>query len=173
MALSKAGGRRRVQAGPYGPEKTERAVIATTDPETLPDATTWYLVTNLPAPGSTGTQHSTLPEASLEEIIRLYGLRMWIEQSRHSGPRGFRMGRLPSAKRSSHSAALAAGVLCLLLLLVPSQPLSSRSRLASRKLRMPDDPAGRTGSSARLGSQGKKLGWETESGGDRLRVEEV
>ncbi len=145
-----------VKAGPYGPEKTERAVIATTDPETLPDATTWYLVTNLPAPGSTGTQHSTLPEASLEEIIRLYGLRMWIEQSRHSGPRGFRMGRLPSAKRSSHSAALAAGVLCLLLLLVPSQPLSSRSRLASRKLRMPDDPAGRTGSSARLGSRGKK-----------------
>src|SRR5436190_1923823 len=70
-----------VKAGPYGPEKTERAVIATTDPETLPDATTWYLVTNLPAPGSTGTQHSTLPEASLEEIIRLYGLRMWIEQS--------------------------------------------------------------------------------------------
>jgi len=70
-----------VKAGPYGPEKTERAVIATTDPETLPDATTWYLVTNLPAPGSAGTQHSTLPEASLEEVIRLYGLRMWIEQS--------------------------------------------------------------------------------------------
>ena len=70
-----------VKAGPYGPEKTERAVIATTDPVTLPDATTWYLVTNLPAPGSTETHQSALPAASLEEVIRLYGLRMWIEQS--------------------------------------------------------------------------------------------
>src|SRR5205814_10595335 len=94
--------------------------------------------------------------ASLEEVIRLSGIRLWIEQSRHSGQRGLRLGRLPSPKRSSHWAALAAGVLCLLLLLVPSQTLSYRSRLASRKLRMPDDPAGRTGSSARLGSRGKK-----------------
>jgi SRSO17 transposase len=70
-----------VKAGPYGPEKMERAVIATTDPETLPDATTWYLVTNLPAPGSTETQPNALSGASLEELIRLYGLRMWIEQS--------------------------------------------------------------------------------------------
>jgi len=70
-----------VKAGPYGPEKTERAVIATTDPVTLPDLTTWYLVTNLPAPGSTDAHQSTMLSASLEEVIRLYGLRMWIEQS--------------------------------------------------------------------------------------------
>ena len=70
-----------VQAGPYGPDKTERAVIATTDPVTLPDLTTWYLVTNLPAPGSPAAQQSSLVAASLEEVIRLYGLRMWIEQS--------------------------------------------------------------------------------------------
>jgi len=70
-----------VQAGPYGPDKTERAVIATTDPETLPDISTWYLVTNLPAPGSLAAKQSTLVAASLEEVIRLYGLRMWIEQS--------------------------------------------------------------------------------------------
>jgi SRSO17 transposase len=70
-----------VQAGPYGPEKTERAVVATTDPETLPDKTTWYLVTNLPAPGSVSAEQSPLTEASLAEVIRLYGLRMWIEQS--------------------------------------------------------------------------------------------
>jgi SRSO17 transposase len=70
-----------VKVGPYGPEKTERAVIATTDPETLPDATTWYLVTNLPAPGSPTAEQSHLVGASLEEVIRLYGLRMWIEQS--------------------------------------------------------------------------------------------
>jgi hypothetical protein len=39
-----------IVAGPYGPDKTERAIVATTDPQELPDATTWYLVTNLPAP---------------------------------------------------------------------------------------------------------------------------
>jgi DDE superfamily endonuclease len=70
-----------VQAGPYGPEKTERAVIATTDPEKLPDPTTWYLVTNLLAPGSSEALESKLAIASLQEVIRLYGLRMWIEQS--------------------------------------------------------------------------------------------
>ena len=68
-----------VQAGPYGETKTERAVVATTDPETLPDRTTWYLVTNLPTPGS--GEQSELTVASLAEVIRLYGLRMWIEQS--------------------------------------------------------------------------------------------
>ena len=68
-------------AGPYGPDKTERAVVATTDPQTLPDLTTWYLVTNLPAPSACPlTQHRFAP-ASLEEVIRLYGLRMWVEQS--------------------------------------------------------------------------------------------
>ena len=67
-----------IVAGPYGPDKTERAVVATTDPESLPDLTTWYLVTNLPA--SPGTD-SPFPVASLEEVIRLYGLRMWVEQS--------------------------------------------------------------------------------------------
>jgi SRSO17 transposase len=69
------------QAGPYGPEKTERAVIATTDPETLPDATTWYLVTNIPVPGSAAAERSSLEAASLQDVVRLYGLRMWIEQS--------------------------------------------------------------------------------------------
>jgi SRSO17 transposase len=70
-----------VQTGPYGPQKTERAVIATTDPEKLPDLTTWYLVTNLPAPSSGEALQSGLAVASLAEVIRLYGLRMWIEQS--------------------------------------------------------------------------------------------
>ena len=70
-----------IMAGPYGPDKTERAVVATTDPQTLPDLTTWYLVTNLPAPSACPlTQHQFAP-ASLEEVIRLYGLRMWVEQS--------------------------------------------------------------------------------------------
>jgi hypothetical protein len=70
-----------VIAGPYGPAKQERVVIATTDPTTLPNLTAFYLVTNLPAPGSQRAAASELAAASLEEVVRLYGLRMWVEQS--------------------------------------------------------------------------------------------
>src|SRR5450759_837962 len=70
-----------VVAGPYGPAKVERAVVASTDPQTLPDATTWYLVTNLPAPTERPTPQHLFAPASLQEVIRLYGLRMWVEQS--------------------------------------------------------------------------------------------
>jgi hypothetical protein len=70
-----------IVAGPYGPDKTERAVVATTDPKTLPDPSTWYLVTNLPAPTERPGSEPLFPPASLEEVIRLYGLRMWVEQS--------------------------------------------------------------------------------------------
>ena len=70
-----------IVAGPYGPDKTERAIVATTDPESLPDLSTWYLVTNLPAPTQRPGSEPPLPAASLEEVIRLYGLRMWVEQS--------------------------------------------------------------------------------------------
>jgi hypothetical protein len=57
-----------VVAGPYGPDRTERAVAVTTDPATLPEHTTWYLATNL-------------QDADLATIVRLYGLRNWVEQS--------------------------------------------------------------------------------------------
>ncbi len=70
-----------IVAGPYGPDKTERAIVATTDPQSLPDLSTWYLVTNLPAPTQRPGSEPPLPAASLEEVIRLYGLRMWVEQS--------------------------------------------------------------------------------------------
>ncbi len=71
-----------VRAGPYGPERVQRAMVVTTDPEALPDLTTWYLVTNLPAPGSTqAEQEGALPAADLAEIVRRYGLRNWVEQS--------------------------------------------------------------------------------------------
>ncbi len=70
-----------IVAGPYGSDKTERAVVATTDPQTLPDLTTWYLVTNLPAPTTCPVTAQQLAPANLEEVIRLYGLRMWVEQS--------------------------------------------------------------------------------------------
>jgi SRSO17 transposase len=70
-----------IVAGPYGPDQTERAIVASTDPENLPDLSTWYLVTNLPAPTERPGAEPPFPPASLEELIRLYGLRMWVEQS--------------------------------------------------------------------------------------------
>jgi len=69
-----------IVTGPYGPAKPTRAVVATTDPTTLPTLSTWYLVTNLPAPHPQ-PQESTHPAADLAEIVRLYGLRNWVEQS--------------------------------------------------------------------------------------------
>jgi hypothetical protein len=57
-------------AGPYGPERGRRLLIATTDPATLPEETTWYLTTTLP-----------LAAADVSEIVRLYGLRNWVEQA--------------------------------------------------------------------------------------------
>ena len=46
-----------------------RAICATTDRRALPVLSTWYLTTNLP-----------LEAAPLAEVVRLYGLRHWIEQ---------------------------------------------------------------------------------------------
>jgi hypothetical protein len=69
------------ECAPYGPEKTSRLVVATTDPASLPHLTSWYLATNLPAPGSKRAEHSELRAANLAEIVRLYSLRSWIEQS--------------------------------------------------------------------------------------------
>jgi SRSO17 transposase len=56
-------------AGPYGPDRPRRLVIATPDPATLPEPATWYLETTLPASA-----------ADLAEVVRLYGLRNWVEQ---------------------------------------------------------------------------------------------
>ena len=57
------------RVGPYGPDRSRRLVIATPDPATLPEAATWYLATTLPR-----------AEADLAEIVRLSGLRHWVEQ---------------------------------------------------------------------------------------------
>jgi SRSO17 transposase len=70
-----------VVAGPFGPDHALRSIVVTTDPATLPDLTTWYLITNLPAPGSPWALKSALPAATLAELVRLYGLRNWVEQS--------------------------------------------------------------------------------------------
>jgi hypothetical protein len=71
-----------VEAGPYGPERARRALVVTTDPERLPRLGTWYLNTNLPHPDYSERETSGgLAPASVGEVVRFYGLRMWVEQS--------------------------------------------------------------------------------------------
>jgi hypothetical protein len=67
--------------GGRGPDQRQRLVVATTDPATLPALSTWYLLTNLPRPGSSRAVTVPWPPAALEELVRLYGLRLWVEQS--------------------------------------------------------------------------------------------
>jgi SRSO17 transposase len=66
--------------GPYGPDRSRRVVVATTDPATLPPLTTWYLATNLPHPDAPHADDAAFAPADLTEIVRLYGLRNWVEQ---------------------------------------------------------------------------------------------
>jgi hypothetical protein len=69
------------QLGWWGPDQTTRLVVATTDPATLPEQSTWYLATNLPRPGSPAAADSPHPPAELAELVWIYGIRNWIEQS--------------------------------------------------------------------------------------------
>ncbi|MFG2716260.1 IS701 family transposase [Streptomyces goshikiensis] len=67
--------------GFWGPDGNVRLVVATTDPATLPSQSTWYLATDLARPGGSRTADSPEPPADLAEVVRIYGLRHWIEQS--------------------------------------------------------------------------------------------
>ena len=69
------------ELGWQGPDGTTRLVVATADPATLPDKATWYLATSLPRPGGPREAESPHPAAELAEIVRIYGIRHWIEQS--------------------------------------------------------------------------------------------
>jgi SRSO17 transposase len=70
-----------VTLGGRGPDQRQRLVVVTTDPATLPPVSTWYLLTNLPRPGSPHAATAPWVPAALEELVRLYGLRLWVEQS--------------------------------------------------------------------------------------------
>src|SRR5215207_9335668 len=63
------------QLGGWGPDRRLRLVVATTDPARLPGHSSWYLLTNLPRPATRRAQ-----QADLADIVRLYGLRNWVEQ---------------------------------------------------------------------------------------------
>jgi DDE superfamily endonuclease len=64
------------ELGGWGPDRRLRLVVASTDPARLPGHSSWYLLTNLPRPATRRAQ-----QANLAEIVRLYGLRNWVEQS--------------------------------------------------------------------------------------------
>jgi SRSO17 transposase len=66
-----------VQKGPYGTDKVRRAIVATTDPTTLPERQTWYLETTL---GAAPPEEGAGEPADVAEVVRLYGLRHWVEQ---------------------------------------------------------------------------------------------
>jgi hypothetical protein len=61
--------------GGWGPDRRLRLVVATTDPAGLPGHSTWYLLTNLSRPATRRAQ-----QVALADIVRLYGLRNWVEQ---------------------------------------------------------------------------------------------
>ncbi|PJN32237.1 transposase [Streptomyces sp. CB02959] len=67
--------------GWWGPDGTTRLVVATTDPATLPDKGTWYLATDLPRPQGPRAADTPQPPADLAEVVRIYAVRNWIEQS--------------------------------------------------------------------------------------------
>jgi len=70
-----------LRLGSYAPQYPTRLVVATSDPRTLPEASTWSLVTNLPVPGTArAAAHPALPAADLAAVVRLDGLRQWVEQ---------------------------------------------------------------------------------------------
>jgi DDE superfamily endonuclease len=66
--------------GWWGPDGFTRLVVATAAPGTLPPKATWYLATNLPRPGGPREAGSVHPAAGLAEIVRIYGIRHWVEQ---------------------------------------------------------------------------------------------
>jgi hypothetical protein len=63
------------ELGGWGPDRRLRLVVATTDPASLPGHSSWYLLTNLARPATRRAQ-----QANLAEVVRLYGLRNWVEQ---------------------------------------------------------------------------------------------
>src|SRR5881394_3529551 len=66
--------------GWWGPDGARRLVAVTADPAALPDKATWYLVTNLPRPGGPREAVSPHRAADLAGVVRIYGIRHWIEQ---------------------------------------------------------------------------------------------
>ena len=122
----------------------------------------WYLRTNVPVPGSRRAEGSELPPAVLTEVVRLYGLRSWVEQSYKQvkqalGWAQYQVRSDPAIRR--HWAAR--GVRLRLLLVVLRRPFGGRRPARrgpeGRNLRRPCYPrGGREGEKEGLGRAGAR-----------------
>ena len=115
--------------GWWGPDGARRLVVATADPAILPGKATWYLVANLPRPGGTREADSPHPAAGLAEIVRIYGIRHWIERATSrsktswAGPTSRSAPTSPSAATRPWSTARSASAG------TPGSPITRRSKI--------------------------------------------
>lgn len=131
-----------VITGPYGPHKQHRAIVATIDPVTLPVTSTMYLITNLPHPDHAAGHGSGLLPATLEEIVWLYGLRMWIEESDKQVKHVLGWSAYQVRSDRAIRRALAIGLVRLCFLVAPSARRGSGSSPSGERI-LPDGRAGR------------------------------
>ena len=104
---------------PFDAGRQRRLVVATTDPATLPELTTFYLFTNLPAPEpERGAANGDLAPADVAEVTRLYALAKLDRAELQAGEELLGLGSLPGAQGPLDPEALAVGVLRVQLLLV-------------------------------------------------------
>jgi hypothetical protein len=85
MSIRNLGGPGKLQPDPMAGNRVNCSWLSprirTHCPNSLPELTTWYPLTNLPLSGSVQAEKRPLPTADLAEVVRLYGLRIWVEQS--------------------------------------------------------------------------------------------
>jgi hypothetical protein len=105
--------------------KQRRLVVATTDPAELPELSTCYLASNLPAPGTKrAKEESKMSAGDLAEVVGLYYLRSWTEQSYKKVKNALGWAQIPGKEGPSHKARLATGVLHVHVLLVNKRRFS-------------------------------------------------
>ena len=147
------------QLGGWGPDRRTAAGGRHHRPGRLPGHSTWYLVTNLPRPATRRAQ-----QAELADIVRLYGLRNWVEQGYKQVKGELGWADFQVRIRPRDPPALDAGVLCVQLLLagLPRRPPhpTSTARPAGR----PDGRAGGAGDRASTPNQpsGTRGRWRCE-----------